>query len=545
MSDTELEKDFFGRAGVLDLLKKRVNDLKEGCRQNVALLGNRYVGKSTILHKFLLDLDDKRVTAIYLDLENKDLNYFLGKFTGSLLYNFSRNRGLPLHDDVNLLLESTKASIPQTGQVIKKIQKDGAQGKWPAAFSGLLTLPELFTNETGEFCVLILDEFQNLEALGVPHAFQTLGKKIMTQKRCFYIVSSSLRGAAQKILSEKLSLLFGNFETVDVDAFDIRTSQQFVGRNLGGIKIGSRLRDFLTDFTGGHPLYLRLICKELIHLSAVHRQHEIYLPLLSQAVENTIFGRWGVISRHFELVVNDLCGGKGNRAVSFILISLSNGRYRIGDVVRDTGVTKNQIMQKMTRLVDLGVVMKNGSCYYFRDKLFKYWVKYVYQRRLRDVELAPDKQRRQFAEEFNAGVEDFYAATRQGFSSRIIDLFYCFDNAALNLNGRKYKLPAFREMTPCQFRNESGEYVDLIKASTGGAVWFIVSKKDHVGESDVNTIVREIKRIGAKPERCLIVSLADLDENTRLKALQERFWIWNEQELNTLLTLFDKPCIVR
>lgn len=545
MRDIQLDKNFFGRHDVLDLLKKRVVDLKEGCRQNVALLGNRYVGKSVILQNFLSNLDEDDVIAIYLDLEDKDFNYFFSKFTGSLLYNFSKSQQLPLHDDLNLLLESTSSCIPQTVQVIRKIQKDFNNGKLSASYLGLLTLPEIFTNETGKFCILILDEFQTLEEFGVPHVFANLGKKIMTQKRCFYVVTSSFKGMAKKILSEKLSLLFGNFETVDVDVFDVQTSGRFIETNLEDLRIGRELRNFLTDFTGGHALYLNLICRELISLSAMYNQKEIYLPLLSQAVENTIFDRWGVISRHFDLVVNELCSGKGNQMTALILIALSKGKYKIDEMIQDTGIKKNKLLQRLTRLIELGVIVKNGNFHYYKDKLFKYWTKYVYQRRLRGVELAPDKQRRQFKEEFNAGVEDFIVATRQDFSSRIIDLFYCFDNEALNLNGRKYKLSVFRELTPCRFRSETGDYVDVIKASTENAVWFIISKRGHVEENDVNMILREAKLIEPRPERCMIISLTDLDENTRLKALQERFWIWNEQELNTLLSLFDKPYIVR
>ncbi|MBN1869884.1 MAG: hypothetical protein JW847_04830 [Candidatus Omnitrophica bacterium] len=545
MSDTNLEKNFFGRTDILNLLRKRVADLKEGCRQNVALLGNRYVGKSAILHHFVLNLDESDVVPIYLDLENKDFNYFFNKFTGGLLYGFLKNDRLPLHDDLNLLLESSQALIPQTVQVIRKIQKDFNAGKLPASFLGLLTLPEIFTNETGKYCMLILDEFQGLENFGILHVFQNLGKKIMTQKKCLYIMSSSYKGTAKKILSEKLSLLFGNFETVDVDVFDVQTSQQFIECNLKGLNIGNELRNFLTDFSGGHPLYLNLICRELINLTAIYKQTEIYLPLMSQAVENTIFDRWGVISRHFELVVNELCSGKENQVIAMLLISLAKGKYKVDDLIQDTGIKKNKMTQKMSRLIEMGVVVKNGNFHYFKDKLFKYWIKYVYQRRLRDVELSPDKQHRQFKEEFHAGVEDFHVATRQDFSSRIIDLFYCFDNEALHLNGRKYKLPVFKEIAPCQFRNEQGSFVDVIKASTEGATWFVVSKREHVEESDVNMVLREAKRIEPRPEKCLIISLTDLDENTRLKALQERCWIWNEQELNTLLSLFDKPYIVR
>ena len=199
----------------------------------------------------------------------------------------------------------------------------------------------------------------------------------------------------------------------------------------------------------------------------------------------------------------------------------------------------------MNRLIELGIVVKNGNLHYFKDKFFKYWTKFVYQKRLYGAELAPDQQRLQFKEKFNAGIEDFNATSRQDFSSRIIDLFYCFDNEALDLNGRKYKLPLFKEITPCQFRCEDGNYIDVIKASTEDSVWLIISKREHVAESDVNVILRQTKMVEPRLERCIIISLTDIDENTRLKALQEKFWIWSEQELNTLVTLFNKPYIVR
>jgi len=543
--DSESEKKFFGRTNTLELLKRRVTDLKEGYRQNIALLGNEFVGKSSVLQHFVYNLDDNDVTVIYLDLENKDFNYFFSKFAGSLLYNFSKNNGLPLHEDLNFLLETTKECIPHTVQVIKKIQADFTSGKLNASFQGLLTLPEIFTNETGKYCVLILDEFQNLEQYLLPNVFRYLGKKIMTQKKCFYILSSSYPEAASKILSEKLSLLFGNFEIVYLEPFDLSASHEFIGNNLPNIKIGAGLRNFLTDFTGGHPLYLYLICQELINLCAIHKQTEIYMPLLAQAVENTIFDRWGVLSRHFEIIINDLFSGKGNRMISPILISLSNGWHKIDDLEKDLKIKKSQVTQRINRLLEQGIVIKNGRLYYFKDRLFKYWIKYVYQKRVKDVEFAPDKQCKQFKEEFQMCVENFKLCSRKDFSSRIVELLHCFDNEALDLKGRKYKLPIFRKVVPFKARSENGFYFDLIKAKTDNAVWFIVIKKDNFGENEFNAIVSEARKIGQKPERCLIISLTDLDDTMRIRALQERFWIWNEGELNTLLTLFDKPYIVR
>ena len=80
----------------------------------------------------------------------------------------------------------------------------------------ILSLPEVFTQETGKSMVLIFDEFGHLENFNIPEVFAELGKRIThaTAEKLFLYRSQFI--AAQQtetILSEKLSLLFsGNFE---------------------------------------------------------------------------------------------------------------------------------------------------------------------------------------------------------------------------------------------------------------------------------------------------------------------------------------------
>ncbi len=542
------DQEFFGRCAVLELLKKRVLDLKDGYRQNVALVGNRCIGKSTILHNFIANLADEDVTVVYVDLENRDMNFFLRKFTAALLGHYSQSQGLPFHDDINLLLENTQKTIPHTVQVIRKIYKDFSIGKPVTSFMGLLAIPEIFTNETGRSCVLILDEFQGLGDFGIPDVFQHLGQKIMTQKKCLYLVSSSYPQIARQILSEKLSLLFGNFEVVKVEPFDPATSQEFIGAQLKDIKITAALRNFLIDFTGGHPLYLHLICRELVNLSVFHKQNEIFIPLLTQAMENTLFYRWGVISRHFELNMQELGHAKGVRLMPSVLISLSNGKHKIDELSKDLSVGKAPMTSQINRLMDAGIVVKNGHFHYFKDKLFKYWVKYIFQERLKGLELDPEKQKRQFQEELHSLVANFKAASCKDLSSRIVELLSCFDNEAFDLNGRRYKLPLFQEIVPWKMKGEGGSDVNVIRALTSDNIWLIVFKADPFAEADVNAVLEESRkagRTGHRPQKRLIISLNKLDANTRVRALQEKFWIWSEEEVNTLLTLFDKPYIVR
>ena len=54
----------------------------------------------------------------------------------------------------------------------------------------------------------------------------------------------------------------------------------------------------------------------------------------------------------------------------------------------------------------------------------------------------------------------------------------------------------------------------------------------------------EARKMGIRPRRCVIVSLSELDDGARLRALEERMWIWNEPEVSSLMNLFDKPTIV-
>lgn len=545
MTYLDIRQEFFGHQETLSLLKRRVIDLKEGYRQNIAILGNRFIGKSVLLQYFLLNLDDEDVIDVYLDLENKNLDYVFSKFIGSLLYNFAKTKNLPLHDDINVLLEATKKDIPETVEVIKRIRRDLQQGKASRAYLGLLTLPEIFTNESKKYCLLVIDEFQHLEGMEIADAFQVLGKKIMTQKRCLYIVASSYPAQAKRIIAEKLSLLFGNFEMLQIEPLDSSCSQLLIDRRLVSKKIGAQLRVFLADFCGGHPLYLNLICRELINLSAIHNQDEIYMPLLAQAVENTIFDRWGVLSRHFELIINDIQNTKGHQQVPSILMAIANGHHKIDDIVTMLESKRTYVRQKVNMLLEAGVIVKNGNFHYFKDKLFKYWIKFVYQKRLKDVELAPDKQRRQFRDEFNRAMDDFKLVARKNFATRIADLLGCFSDESFELNGRRYKMPSFKEVIPFKIRNDNGHFMDIIKASTGTDTWFLVLKKDNLVEADITTFLKESKKIGHKPQRSLIISLGQMEDNVKLKALQERIWVWSEQEVNVLLNLFDQPFIVR
>ena len=536
---------FFGRQNILEILRKRIAGLKEGYRQNVALLGSRTSGKSVLLQKLIADHDEPGVVIVYLDLEDRDFQYFARQFTKRLLYHFLKSQNQPVQEDVKLLCACCRDSIPQTVAVIEGIQAQLEQHKIAEAYAALLGLPDIFSLETKKAVVLIFDEFQNLATFDVPDAFVELGRRIMTQKSCLYMVASSYPNQARAILSEKLSLLFGNFEVIPVTVFDLTTSQQLMDRHLTGLKIGLQLKNFMADFTGGHPLYINILCQELICLAGVYRQEEIYAPILTQAIENLVFNPWGVLSRHFELMMHELCRGKNEGAVSSILIAMAEGKHRVADLAQQVALKPAQVVVRVNALLSTEIIEKNGNYYHLKDKLFKYWIKYVYERRLRAIDLESGKSRKLFKEEINKAVNDFQMIARKDLGQRMTDLLHKFDSEAFDLAGRRYKLSAFKDIAPVKLRLGAGNFIDAISAEGEDGRWLIALKKDPVHENDLNAFLEEMKKMSPKPTRCVIVSLSGLDDNAKIRALQEKLWVWNEDEINTLMHLYDEPYIVR
>ena len=545
MNLNDSDYNFFGRRDVLDLLTKRVLGLKDGYRQNLALLGSRYVGKTSLVERFIVNFEDRDVLVLYLNLESHDFGHFVLQFTKGILYHFLKNKGQVLHDDLKLLLEASRPLIPLTTAEVESIQNLLKENKTNEVYSLLLNLPEIFNQETKKSLVLILDEFQNLENFPVTDVFVELGKRIMTQKNCLYITTSSNQVQARAILSEKLSLLFGNFEIIEVSPFDSAASQGLIDHNLEGIKIGLYLKNFLADFTGGYPLYINMLSQELISLTALHRQQEIYAPILTQAIENLVFNPWGVISRHFELTISDLRRGKTTGSLCSLLVALSEGKHRMADAAQYLGIKLSLANQRINILLEADLVEKNGNYYHIKDKLFRYWIKYVYHRRMKTIDLEPGRGRKLFKEEINRAVNEFQMIARKDISSRMMDLLHKFDEESFELGGRKYKLAAFKDISMMKIRLNSGNSLDALLADSYEGQWLIVLKKDPVFEHDLSSLAEEIKKLTFRPGRCVLVCLKGLDESAKVRALQDKWWIWSEQQINELMHLYDEPYLTR
>ncbi|MFH0754908.1 MAG: ATP-binding protein [Candidatus Omnitrophota bacterium] len=535
---------FYGRKDILGLIRKRIGDLKEGYRQNLALVGSRHVGKSAVLQKFLHDMDDHAVIPVYLDLEGRDIHYFVMKMVRGLLYQYAKAKGLALQESLPDLVDVVRGVAPVTAAAALDAAHLVEKNQVSEAYAAALRLPDILAQETGLLSVIVVDEFHQIDEFGIADSFKMLADRITLQKSCLFIITSSFEDKARKILAERLTLLFGNFEIVHVLPFDLKSSGEFIESRMGGLRMGLYLRNFLADFTGGRPLYLDLLLQEVSNLSAIYKQPEAYAPMVVQAVENLVFSRWGALSRHFELMVDRICGGRLNRPVMDILFAMVNGTHKVKDLVDILGVKQAQVTQKLNFLIEEDIVERNGTYVHVKDKLFRYWIKYVFQRRIKSVDLEQGRQMRDFKEELTRAVSQFQVTARKDFSTRMTELVSCFSNELLTLRGHLYRLPVFTQIRPLKIKARGGNSFDVLEAKSEDGVWLLVLRKDPVGEADIHFVAEEARKMGVRPRRCVIVALSELDDAAKLKALEERMWIWNESELNSLMNLYDQPYIV-
>jgi len=296
---------FFDRRNYIEILQKRISSLKEGYRQNIAIIGEENVGKTSIVYKFLDKFYDPRIITVFLEVRAESYQDFAKRFIGVLLYNFLLNSGLTLKEDLDFLVSKSAGFIPNTALKINSILNQLSRRKRANIITELFSLPESIYQETGKYTVLFLDEFHNLESIGINNLYREWSKLLILQKNTLYVITSSMMFKTRVILSKQLSLLFGNFEVINVEPFDMHTSGRYLEHRLPDLKINPGLKNFIINFTGGYPLYLELISDALSSRTEGSSlvcdklsQGDVYVNL-ADILEDLLFNTSGILNQRF------------------------------------------------------------------------------------------------------------------------------------------------------------------------------------------------------------------------------------------------------
>lgn len=529
-----LKERFFGRQEYLNILDKRVSALKFGYRQNLAIIGDELVGKTSMLCTFLNTFQDNQIILLYLETRNESVASFTKRFIGVLLYNFLNNSGLTLREDLDFLIKKSESYIPKTIEKIKALLKTTSKRKKNNVFTEILSLCEMIHEETGKFCVVILDEFHNLQDIAFVNLYREWSRLLITQKNTMYIIVSSKIYKTKAILSKDLSLLFGNFEVVTVEPFDIKESERFLEHRLCALSLNIGLRNFIVYFTGGCPLYLEVIAERL---SAQSSQKDLVGILV-----DILFESPGILNQRFSNYIKRFQDTACSNDYISILHLIASGKNRIKDIAHLLKKQKKELSARISYLLEIDVINRSGDFLTINDRVLSFWLKFVHMEKLHSLTFDAKSQKEKLQHNLETMIAEFLTSTQKPIMERMKEILQLFENEMVHLETKKIRLNQFREVKQLEFNNS--RLKEGLIGRSADSLWIMAYKNDFLNEDDIAEFARECKKYGNKLQRKIIITLKDIDENTQLRALEEKILTWDINNLNQILDLFNKPRVI-
>lgn len=531
---------FFGRAEVLEHLTRRASALKEGYRQNIAITGSSLSGKTSLIQHFLQSVRDEGFVPIYVEVRREPFRIFANKFIATMLYNIlSRTTEQPPLE-LDRLLEAASRHLPKTSAAIRQINSLIEKGDTEEAYSNLLVLTSVLKEESRSPCIVIFDEFDNLELLGIRNPFVSFGKVIMVQKDTMYIVSSSRSSAINKILSEKLTLLFGNFEIIKVAGFDNGDSAHFIDSKLAGFDIDQSLKKVIIAITDSNPFYMDKLLTEIKNRAIEKMSSHIDADVICDAIYETIYNSTGIIHQYLMNYLLDLIDTRSKDALISGLIAIARGKNRQADISRALKLKSTEATKAIAGLVDAGLIAKSGSRFLLEDAMLEFWLARVYSRR---AELLVDgviDKVSIFKSEISAYIASYAHELDREPVARCAELFDLFSGDLHRIGSKQIRLPHFTKIEIGQF--SGGD--KYIFATLRGKAWITKVCNKPATENDIISFIKGIKDRDLSVAHKIIVPLAGMDENAKLLAKELKFMIWDIEIVNSLMRIYGKKKIV-
>jgi predicted transcriptional regulator len=355
-----------------------------------------------------------------------------------------------------------------------------------------------------------------------------------------YIVSSSRNQVFKKILSEKLSLLFGNFEIVKVSGFDTEGAKRYIETHVSGFELDAALKRFLIAFTDGNPFYLDHILKRSKEIAHERMTNFIDSDIAVEVIIDLIYNANGVIHQYLLNFLLDLIDTKYKDRYLTILVSIASGRNKLSEISRNIRSKQADVSKDLLELSQLGFIQKSGVFYKIDDVVLAFWLKSVYQRRKEILVDGIFNRNDIFVSEMKRYLSDFLTESEKNTTARIAQLFNEFSNELVQIDARHIKLPHFTKVEV----KESLLQKEFIAATFRGSSWLVQAYEEPVRESDIIDYIRNIKSSDYKIANKLIIPLRGMDENAKLLAKELKISIWDLATLNGLLGFYGKIRIV-
>jgi hypothetical protein len=519
-------------------LRQRLTAFSDGFRQNLALIGPPGSGKTFQLQQ-LLAQPPANTLMIYCPLYRESCRSFLSRLLSAILRGGLAALGDGAEAATAQPLESVLAAadrhLPNTAAAVRAAEALIGRRLYGEALSRTLDAVPTLLEERRQPCVLILDEFLFLEELGLGHAFHELGKRVMTWHSTLFILSSSSQHRARTILRERLQLLFGQFELLDLDAVDPAIAASWIRQELRGVRGAKPIIPFLIQWLGGYPWYLAVFLKRLKELAELSRAPESSEALFLNTAWDLLGSPEGTLHHWCASRLDGLSQGRLGARASEALIQIAQGARTMTDIGKRLG--RGGLSDAMQLLVEHDLAERNGMCWIIADPLLRCWLFAILSALRADARPGGAEVRQRFEQDLRSLWARWVQAQQLSFSEQVVRLFgrFCDDTVLLDAKtGRLPKFDAIRTHRPAADRGE----VYLV-ADGQGRRWCAAVETEPADENAVAGFEAFCRTQTPKPSRKIVVLKSGMDQNARLLAKSANMWVWEAEALNVLQNLYD------
>ena len=156
------------------------------------------------------------------------------------------------------------------------------------------------------------------------------------------------------------------------------------------------LKNFIVNFTGGSPFYLKLVSDALLKPDKEH---------LADILENLLFDASGTLNQRFSNYLKRFSDSSHGKDLISMLYLVSNGRNKIKDIAHVLKMTQKELSLDINRLLEVDTVTKSGDFLKINDRIFGFWLKFVYQEKLQSLTFDAQNQKKKFRENIDEMIE--------------------------------------------------------------------------------------------------------------------------------------------
>lgn len=550
VGDPVFGKNFLNRTKELELLENYLKEFIDGQRTNIAVIGLRKIGKTSLFLEFQRrnNLENIFCSLIILPKSEK-LSSFIRDSVETILRNLMNKLFPEIRTetlDIRSMANIIETKYPRLSyRCISLIEESKKEPK--DSFDKLFDLFKLIKTETNLNVIIILDEFQNISEYEVSmnELLDIFRKKVMLNKEVWYLISGSAIRMLLRITANINQPNFEHFYRIELDGFDYEHSKRLITNFLGtNVEIGESTLSFLYDLTDGTPFYLGIICQSLKNSLIEQKFDKVENNVLSEVLIKELYSSSGRLYNYFENTISQSLESRGKGVFLEILKAISRNFHRPNEICKEIRIPLSSFPSFIKRLMELSLVEKfdsgnsKGYAYYdLKDSLLKYWLKNVYsvknESSIRDIKTSMTN----FKESVKEIMSIQNAEISKGYESRVRELFKKFEDFS-------FKDILFTKFDKVDhYETPKGE-VDIL-AEINNKYFLAEVFNEHVNKKELFKLLDKIDYLIKEEKKeiisIIIVSLKTIDREVIEEGNKLGIKFLEKKDINQLLKKYSMP----